>query len=815
MKKTLLSVLLATCPLWPSAALAADGSPSSSSPTLMVAEHNALLRRGATDSYQIVESISAGQQVKVIDKFQNVAGETWYRIEYKGITGWARADDFSEAHVSSAFPNVMFAKQDSLLRRGATDSYRSVGSIPAGQQVKVIDEFQNAYGETWYRIEYGGVTGWTRADSFSNQPPSMLVGKRAVIAANDIAMRKGASPYYPVVKTLSNGDVVSIIAEFTNSLGEQYVRVEWAGVKGWVKTEQIYIPKQLPTLLPTFMNVVQSSPVRRGASVHYRAVATVSRGQSVKVIDLFVTNGQELWCRVDLGHVRGWVSEKVLTMSSTMSVPSGVSDTSSVSGQPLTVSVSVANVRQAPSLKAKVVTQLKKGTKLNSLSSAKDASGALWYKVSLNGKTLGWVHRTVVTKSYLSPPASQGMQKQVTTANAALFAEPSLSAAVIERIAKNRTVTVLKTTEASPFDWVQVTSASGKTGWMPVFEVKAPSYVYVKQAGTPLRRGASSNYQSLKALAANERLAVLYEYHGWLNVETSNGVRGWVEESSTSTVALNSLVEPTFSTINEDAYLTWKKTSNFRVSYSLLPGNRLKITGSFSYAEVPSTDIPGIQTVEWNGSSLLITFEPGYTFTLRHYSDRLALKILETGLKGKKIIIDAGHGAHDTGAIGPGGTREKDITLDTALLLKEELERAGAIVKLTRSTDIFLELSERTWIANSSDYDAFISIHADSYSRTSRGTTTYYNVSSNFNGPKSEQLAAIVQKHLVQQLGTYDRGHKTQDFYVNRKNELPSILVELAFISNPNEEALLKTKAFRQKAAVGIREGLEEYFSQF
>lgn len=744
MKKTLLSVLLATCPLWPSAALAADGSPSSSSPTLMVAEHN------------------------------------------------------------------------SLLRRGATDSYRVVGSIPAGQQVKVIDEFQNTYGETWYRIEYGGVTGWARADSFSNQPPSMLVGKRAVIAANDIAMRKGASPYYPVVKTLSNGDVVSIIAEFTNSLGEQYVRVEWAGVKGWVKTKQIYIPEQLPTLLPTFVNVAQSSPVRRGASVNYRAVATVARGQTVKVIDLFVTGNRELWYRVDLGHIRGWVSEKVLTMPTAISVPNDVSDTSDIDGKPLTISVSVANVREAPSLKAKVVTQLKKGTKLNSLSSAKDASGALWYKVSLNGKTLGWVHGTVVTKTSPSSPESQKKQKRITTANAVLFAEPSLSAAIVERVAKNETVTIQQTAAASPFDWVQVTSSSGKTGWMPAFEMnETPSYVYVKQANTPLRRGASSGYRAVKTLQANERLSVLYEQNGWLNVETSNGVRGWVEKSDTSTVALNSFIEPTFSITNGDAYVTWKKTSNFRVSYTLLPGNRLKVTGSFSYAEVPSTDIPGIQTVEWNGSSLLITFEPGYTFTLRHYSDQLALKILETGLKGKKIIIDAGHGAHDTGAIGPGGTREKDITLDTALLLKEELERAGAIVKLTRSTDIFLELSERTWIANSSDYDAFISIHADSYSRTSRGTTTYYNVSSNFNGPKSEQLAAIVQKHLVQQLGTYDRGHKTQDFYVNRKNELPSILVELAFISNPNEEALLKTKAFRQKAAVGIREGLEEYFSQF
>ncbi|MBG9586938.1 hypothetical protein ABE26_05830 [Cytobacillus firmus] len=185
------------------------------------------------------------------------------------------------------------------------------------------------------------------------------------------------------------------------------------------------------------------------------------------------------------------------------------------------------------------------------------------------------------------------------------------------------------------------------------------------------------------------------------------------------------------------------------------------------------------------------------------------------GLLGKKIVVDAGHGGKDPGAIGPSGLREKDVTLSTALLLKTELEKYGATVILTRSTDIFLELSERTSIANNSTGDAFISIHGDSFSSTSKGTTTYYNSTVNFNGPRSETMGTAIQKNMISSMNTYNRGVKEQNFYVNRMNQLPSVLVELAFISNPNEEALLKTTAFRQKAAVGITKGLEEYFNKF
>ena len=83
-----------------------------------------------------------------------------------------------------------------------------------------------------------------------------------------------------------------------------------------------------------------------------------------------------------------------------------------------------------------------------------------------------------------------------------------------------------------------------------------------------------------------------------------------------------------------------------------------------------------------------------------------------------------------------------------------------------------------------------------------------------FNGPRSLTLAKSIQSDLVKSIGTYNRGVKQQNFYVNRMNEIPSVLVELAFLSNPTEEAQLASTAFRKKAATGIRKGLENYFNQ-
>ncbi|NHM30037.1 N-acetylmuramoyl-L-alanine amidase [Bacillus sp. C11] len=281
-------------------------------------------------------------------------------------------------------------------------------------------------------------------------------------------------------------------------------------------------------------------------------------------------------------------------------------------------------------------------------------------------------------------------------------------------------------------------------------------------------------------------------------------------------VAAKSITSPQIVSSGKDTYLNWTKLTNFSFKYTT-SANQLTLKQGFTAVQLPAVKVKGIKeikTVQASSTekSVVITFEPGYTFTLRNYSNKVSLKVIPTGLLGKKIIIDAGHGGKDTGAIGPTGYREKDATLAISLALQKELQKAGAIVTLTRSTDIFLELSERTAISNKSDYDAFVCIHADSFTTESKGTTTYYNSTLNFNGPKSITLASNVQKNLIGTVKTYDRGIKEQDYYVNRMNELPSILVETAFISNPTEEALLKSPSFRQNTAVGIRKGLESYF---
>nr|WP_290907364.1 N-acetylmuramoyl-L-alanine amidase [Anoxybacillus sp.] len=570
---------------------------------------------------------------------------------------------------------------------------------------------------------------------------------------------------------------------------------------------------------------VSVANVRQTPTMDAKVVTKLKKGTAIKAIAVSTDAKGAKWYKVVLANNKtGWMHETVVkTIASnpktTVAVKNSQLNSEKSIVTQLSISVSVANVRQSPSTSAKVLTQLKKGTALKAVAVSTDAKGAKWYKVTLSNNQTGWVHETVVTvgNTATTPSKPDTTKQTVITNRAVLYATPSFRATVVERINKNSQVSVLETKKDALFNWIKVTSPSGATGWLPAFELNlvAPKYVYAVTSSVKLRRGASETYVATATLNINDRLLSLYSYNGWLCVETPAGIRGWVQEESVSPIAVNRLTSPTIKNNGDDRYLEWEKTNNFNVSYAVLSDNRLKISGAFSYADIPTFPIDGIQSVEQTDTSVIVTFSPGYTFTIRNYSDRLSIKIIETGLKGKKIIVDAGHGGHDTGAIGPTGLKEKEITLNTALLLKDELEKAGAIVTLTRSTDVFLELSERTAIANSSDYDAFISIHADSYSKTSTGTTTYYNVTTNFNGPKSKSLAQYVQQSLVAQLGTPNRGYKEQEFYVNRKNELPSILVELAFVSNPNEEALLKTKAFLQKAAVGIRQGLEQYFNNF
>ena len=186
-------------------------------------------------------------------------------------------------------------------------------------------------------------------------------------------------------------------------------------------------------------------------------------------------------------------------------------------------------------------------------------------------------------------------------------------------------------------------------------------------------------------------------------------------------------------------------------------------------------------------------------------------------LTNKVICIDAGHGGSDPGAVGPEGTLEKDNNLAIALLLCDKLEKNGATVIMTREDDQDVygpdasaqeELGARVDIANDHGADIFISIHNDAFTNPqASGTTTFH-----YGSPEGIKLASAIQKHLADGLGTKDRGARYGSFYVIRYTDMPAALVEVAFISNPEEEVLLASVDGRCQAAESIFHGVMKYF---
>jgi len=228
--------------------------------------------------------------------------------------------------------------------------------------------------------------------------------------------------------------------------------------------------------------------------------------------------------------------------------------------------------------------------------------------------------------------------------------------------------------------------------------------------------------------------------------------------------------------------------------------------------------------------------------------DRSLIRAL--GLKIGKIVIDPGHGGHDTGTIGPNGLEEKDLVLDVGRRLGKLLEaRLGAEVVYTRKDDTFIPLETRTAIANQQRADLFVSIHANSSDDPeARGVETYYlnftsspealEVAARENAvseksiyelqdlvkkialkekiEESREFAGDVQQSLHSGLaakspGIRNRGVKKAPFIVLIGANMPSILAEISFVSNPGDEHRLETGEYRQRIAESLYRGIAKY----
>ena len=189
------------------------------------------------------------------------------------------------------------------------------------------------------------------------------------------------------------------------------------------------------------------------------------------------------------------------------------------------------------------------------------------------------------------------------------------------------------------------------------------------------------------------------------------------------------------------------------------------------------------------------------------------------GLSGKIITLDAGHGGSDPGAIGSDGTKEKNITLAITKAVKELLEKKGAKVYMTRTTDVDVygpnasdadELQARVNVGEKYNSDLFVSLHINSsVNKNVGGFSTYYY-------PKTSndlRIAKSIQDQLTANFGVDDLGVRQANFYVIKRISMPATLVEMCFISNEKELVLMKGKWFQNKTARLIAVGIEKYFA--
>lgn len=167
------------------------------------------------------------------------------------------------------------------------------------------------------------------------------------------------------------------------------------------------------------------------------------------------------------------------------------------------------------------------------------------------------------------------------------------------------------------------------------------------------------------------------------------------------------------------------------------------------------------------------------------------------------VVIDAGHGGHDSGAKAVAGVPEKQLTLDTARRVSGILRANGLRVVETRSGDYFIPLDRRVATSNKLRNVVFVSIHYNWVKRAKpSGVETY------FYGPRSSRLAANIQREVVRDSGSLNRGIKYRGLYVLKNNMRPAVLCELGFVSNPSENRKLQTAAMRQSLAEAVAKGI-------
>lgn len=673
-------------------------------------------------------------------------------------------------------------------------------------------------------------------------------GKTVVVIPAQANLRKAPSLSAPVLAVLKAGQELSVLGE-----QKDWFKVNYQGQEAWIHKSVVEINLEKELVLATI--TASMANLRQGPGTSYPIVTRAAKSQSFRA--LAIRTG---WVKLELSPGKlAWVSEGLVALS--------VLDETALRGSPrpkAAVAVADTSLRFSPADFSGVVATIRQGTALKY-----EASKNSWVLVQTPAGRRGWLDATDI-KLYDVVPFAESVNYRVETdlweikllplakvkSTSNLRAGPGTNHRVLTKLTAGTILKVLERREG----WLKVSTPQGTTGWIASYltlyqsnpaistvrvEAKTPhtkllvvegrlssGYPFISPKGTGVGVFLRDPEARLGFLDVNSydlvnlsvgptgvwltttqwpRIELVQKTANTMVFEISTEVTGITlsgrQDRDVVFIQARGFVSPT---------VTWNeasKTIELTAPGARYSGSTRVFTGNFA----------GRVSVNTSDFSVRIESRVGPRYVAREIAGGLQLELLSPGLKGKRIVIDAGHGGPDPGAIGPTGLKEKDVNLAIALRLKALLESKGAVVYMTRMADTEAllppgqkeplgDLETRATWAKAVQADCMVSVHNNANPDSSMRGTSVYLAKSTPNTAASVALAQAVQEELSRALGSENRGIRFSNLYVPRESGVPCIIAEVLFVSNPADEALLKSPSVQDRAAAGIASGVERFF---
>ena len=462
----------------------------------------------------------------------------------------------------------------------------------------------------------------------------------------------------------------------------------------------------------------------------------------------------------------------------------------------ITIKGSIVNARSGPGSEYKVIQKLTKGDVYTVIDKQSE-----WTKVQLSNSEEGWISNELVSQNKSTSATEKGY---VNTDTLRVRSSSSTSSKIIGQLSKNEEVTIIGEED----EWLKIKYDNQK-GYVYKAYITAtqevsvegsslsPPYAMITASALVVKSKPNAKSKEIATIKIGESYSIIDEENSWVKLQVSDDIAGWIPKWNAEIVSkLEENTEKGIVTVLYDNVpLREKASTRSDVKKYVEKGEKLKVTSiEGNMYEVK---------LSWGRKA----YVAGWLVEASENLPKLTKEGEYNSFENRLFVIDPGHGGNDSGTIGANGTLEKDLALYTATLLKDKLERAGAKVILTRDDDTYVSLEARVQLANAYRPDAYISIHYDSADQAGiQGITQYYYHSS------QQGLAATIDKSMEDYNIAKNRGSRFGNYQVLRHNSFPSVLLELGYLSNPEEESSVISAQFQEQITTAIYEGLVKYF---